>query len=108
MRHRGIGVARFAGGKMKVRARAWGIVVATVLLVVPCTGGQLIQATPAVTDVTSAHSTPAADDEVEDAVDFYGNEVTDAVATYKLDAAGSLYELHSPQTEVPRLASPQS
>jgi len=41
-------------------------------------------------------------------VDLYGNEVTDAVATYTLDPAGSLYELHSPQTELPRLASPKS
>jgi hypothetical protein len=42
------------------------------------------------------------------AVDLYGNEVIDAVATYSLDPAGSLYELHSPQTELPRLASPKS
>ena len=41
-------------------------------------------------------------------VDLYGNEVIDAVATYSLDPAGSLYELHSPQTELPRLASPKS
>lgn len=40
--------------------------------------------------------------------DLYGNEVIDAVATYKLDDAGSLYEVHSPQTELPRLASPIS
>ena len=42
------------------------------------------------------------------AVDLYGNEVTNAVAKYKADGAGALYELHSPQTEVPRLASPKS
>jgi hypothetical protein len=42
------------------------------------------------------------------AVDLYGNEVSDAIATYSLDPAGSLYELHSPQTELPRLASPKS
>jgi hypothetical protein len=47
------------------------------------------------------------DDEVG-AVDLYGNDVTSAVATYKLDAEGSLYELHSPQTELPRLGSPKS
>jgi hypothetical protein len=40
--------------------------------------------------------------------DFYGNEVSDAVARFKLDDAGSLYEVHSPQTELPRLASPIS
>ena len=41
-------------------------------------------------------------------VDLYGNEVTDAIATYTFDQAGSLYELHSPQTELPRLATPKS
>ena len=44
----------------------------------------------------------------EGAADFYGNPVTDAVASYRLDATGSLYESHSPQTEVPRLASPKT
>ena len=41
-------------------------------------------------------------------VDLFGNEVNDAVAKYKFDATGSLYELHSPQTEVPRLGSPKT
>ena len=38
--------------------------------------------------------------------DLYGNEVTDAVTKYKLDVDGGLYEVHSPETELPRLASP--
>ena len=47
--------------------------------------------------------------EGEDGVrDLYGNDVTSAVAKYSLDATGSLYEVHSPQTELPRLASPKS
>jgi hypothetical protein len=41
-------------------------------------------------------------------VDLYGNEVTSAVAQYKLDSSGSLYETHSPQTEFPRLGPPKS
>jgi hypothetical protein len=41
-------------------------------------------------------------------VDLYGNEITDAVARYKLDAEGSLYEQHSPRTELPRLRPPKS
>jgi len=41
-------------------------------------------------------------------LDAYGNEVTEAVATYKLDASGAMYEEHSPQTEVPRLGSPKT
>ena len=40
--------------------------------------------------------------------DFFGNEISPAVATYKLDATGLLYEEHSPQTEIPRLAEPTS
>jgi hypothetical protein len=39
--------------------------------------------------------------------DLYGNEVIEAVARYKLDDDGSLYEVHSPQTELPRLTSPK-
>jgi len=71
--------------------------------------------------VGTAHTAPIADDarpearnsdrdEMSDAdrpVDLYGNEVSDAVAEYKLDATGSLYETHSPQTELPRLGSPK-
>lgn len=38
--------------------------------------------------------------------DRYGNEITDAIATYKRDRTGSVYEEHSPQTEVPQLAPP--
>ena len=44
----------------------------------------------------------------DEAIDMYGNRVTPAVATYQLDAAGTLYELHSPQTQLPRLGSPKS
>lgn len=46
--------------------------------------------------------------DVDGPVDLYGNEVTNAVATYRFDATGSLYETHSPQTELPRLGSPKS
>jgi hypothetical protein len=44
----------------------------------------------------------------ESATDLYGNDVTAAVARYKLDAAGSLYEAHSPQTQLTKLGSPKS
>jgi hypothetical protein len=54
-----------------------------------------------------AESPVAAGDDQAD-VDIQGNPVTDAVAKYKFDAAGSLYEVHSPQTELPRLAPPKS
>lgn len=38
--------------------------------------------------------------------DLFGNEISDAVARYTLDDTGDLYEVHSPQTELPRLTSP--
>ena len=46
--------------------------------------------------------------EAKSASDLYGNEVIEAVARYELDDEGSLYEVHSPQTELPNLASPIS
>ena len=49
---------------------------------------------------------PSADD--ESTTDLYGNDVTAAVARYKLDATGSLYEAHSPQTQLAKLGSPKS
>jgi hypothetical protein len=59
---------------------------------------------------TSAISSPLPDallpENVE--IDLYGNEVNEAIATYKLDPAGALYEEHSPHTEIPKLGSPKS
>jgi hypothetical protein len=40
--------------------------------------------------------------------DLYGNDVSTAVATYKSDRTGSLYEEHSPNTQVARLKPPIS
>jgi hypothetical protein len=73
----------------------------------PATTSDLQPAT--VIDFLTDSSGDSGSDLTEDEVmDVYGNEVTAAVATYKVDAAGTLYELHSPQTELPRLASPKS
>jgi hypothetical protein len=44
----------------------------------------------------------------EQLLDMYGNEVAPAISEYLTDGAGSLYELHAPQVEIPRLASPTS
>jgi hypothetical protein len=46
------------------------------------------------------------DSRQEPAMDLYGNEVSSAVATYTLDPSGTVYEEHSPQTEVPQLGVP--
>ena len=40
--------------------------------------------------------------------DIRGNEVTHAVASYTLDAAGALYEEHSPDTELLDPAPPET
>jgi hypothetical protein len=49
---------------------------------------------------------PTAGEAAEGARDLFGNEVSDAIATYTRDRAGSVYEEHSPGTEVPRLKPP--
>ena len=54
------------------------------------------------------HSAMDEDEDAKGAMDLYGNEVTDAVVKYKLDADGSLYEVHSPRTDLARLAPPKS
>jgi hypothetical protein len=41
-------------------------------------------------------------------VDVYGNEVHSAVAEYTLDGGGTVYEVHSPRTELPRRGAPTS
>ena len=63
--------------------------------------------------VTSSRSHPpvasaSREAAMDEDVDAYGNEVTNAVAEYSLDASGSLYEVHAPQIELPRLGSPKS
>ena len=47
-------------------------------------------------------------DDSQGAIDLLGNDVNDAVARYRFDASGALYEVHSPQTEIPKLGAPKS
>jgi hypothetical protein len=58
--------------------------------------------------IVASDNTTQPNSEDDPALDFYGNEVTVAVAEYQIDAVGRLYELHSPQSELPRLGSPKS
>ena len=37
-----------------------------------------------------------------------GDDINDAIATYGIDDAGNLYEVHSPHTEVPSLGGPRT
>jgi len=41
-------------------------------------------------------------------LDLQGDEVSSALATYGIDRDGNLFEVHSPQTELPRLPGPKS
>lgn len=93
-------------------ARLGFIVITPLLLAAVLVTPQLVGATYSGPETTSDVQPVAIrgliEDEVREVEDVYGNEVTAAVATYKFDATGTLYELHSPQTELPRLASPKS
>jgi hypothetical protein len=60
------------------------------------------------TDPLPRRSLSPAREHEDDDIDLYGNDVSEAVAKYKLDSDGSLYELHSPQTQLPRLGSPRT
>ncbi len=48
------------------------------------------------------------DDDPDDGaqVDLQGDYVTPAIANYRFDAQGNIYETHAPHTEVPHLGSP--
>ena len=65
-------------------------------------------ATPAAAMSDGPNERHAQQGAADGTVDLYGNEVSDAIATYTFDQSGSLYELHSPQTELPKLGSPKS
>jgi hypothetical protein len=41
-------------------------------------------------------------------LDLYGNEIENAIGDYRIDIRGDIYERHSPDTEVTRLAAPSS
>jgi hypothetical protein len=55
-------------------------------------------------------SAPNTEDEgpADPRVDLLGNEIEDAVADYRFDIGGGIYERHSPETAVPRLGSPST
>jgi len=97
---------------MNSLARA--LIVASITVVVPCAllsrshEPRACQVLEAPIDDDSSAVPDGDREEQRGAVDLYGNDVSDAVAKYSLDATGVLYEVHSPQTEIPRLASPKS
>ena len=60
-------------------------------------------------DLPRAHpmSAPQRPENPPRSFDIRGNEIARPVARYHVDDRGSLYEVHSPDTEVPRLKPPQ-
>jgi hypothetical protein len=90
------------------------LVVASVLLLVcPFLTSKAVTASQSESVATTARELTReiqhiSEDRGDGVVDLYGNDVTDAVAEYTLDAAGSLYEVHSPRTELFHLASPKT
>ena len=104
-----------------MRARFGLLVLVPLLLAGVCVTPQLVTHTYA-EPAASSEAQPAAmmdflstpyrdsgaDESDDGATDVYGNQVSVAVAKYGLDATGAPYELHSPQTELPRLAPPKS
>lgn len=68
-------------------------------------------ATPSRSRPTSVERRPdllELDEEVRRRRDIRGNEILRPVARYRLDPHGDLYEVHSPQTELPRLKPPRT
>jgi hypothetical protein len=113
---RGIPVAAEFDGGLSVSVRAvfflTPLVLAGMAATVQVTENRSVHSTLHTSDrggalPASAFSPPPARPEETEMLDLYGNEVSDAVARYKQDATGALYETHSPQTEVPRLAPPR-
>jgi hypothetical protein len=91
-----------------VDVKALGLVVIAVA-VLSFAGGAVLTPQP----VTASRPQPSVVEASRDSansppLDAYGNEITNAVAEYSLDPAGTLYELHTPQVELPHLGSPKS
>ena len=55
---------------------------------------------------TAPPDAPLVLDDAPQRLDLRGNEISRPVARYRVDGTGTLYEEHSPQTELPRLKQP--
>jgi hypothetical protein len=114
------GCNRHAQGSLVSRTARLGLAVGFPLLAVCAVVTPQLVTSSQSTVLAATRTTPATDrvdlplrepderGEEDNLRDFYGNDVTSAIAKYTFDATGSLYEVHSPQTELPRLASPKS
>jgi len=64
----------------------------------PLPGGYLAEPPP----LTLRHA-----EQVPEQIDLRGNEIVRPVERYGIDHRGALYELHSPETELPQLPPPE-
>src|SRR5258708_15485064 len=92
----------------RMRARLGFLLLAPLFVAAVFVTPQLVTATYAEPFPFTPRSDAGTEPSEDGAIDVYGNEVTLAVAKYTFDDTGTLYELHSPQTELPRLAPPKS
>jgi hypothetical protein len=74
----------------------------------PANSAVAIHDTTAVSDGVAGESTSVGNDHERPQVDLFGNEIETAIADYRFDRRGGVYERHSPETAVPRLGSPVS
>jgi hypothetical protein len=91
------------GELVSIEAR-WLLVITTLFAVVVCGSAASIERAAAAAVVEELIVEPI--EEVP--IDLHGNEVRPAIARYKIDPTGVLYEEHSPDTELPKLAPPRS
>lgn len=108
-------------GRRTLALALLGIMWAVVCLVVPPLVVNWLVPVPATASVRHAGGVvdvpqPAREDarerfvpdlETPKRIDIYGNEIANPVARYRVDDHGTLYEVHSPETEVPRLGPPR-
>jgi hypothetical protein len=93
------------GSRHLLSIRARSLVVAAALVAVAVCG--IAAPHSAVLPLVRATDGLLESDTHDALVDLNGNEVRQAIAGYKVDPMGALYEEHSPDTEVPRLGSPK-
>jgi len=100
-----IWVVCFMAGRMdREPARPLGIAATSAEITDPATASaDAVVGEPLVED-----GDPADDTDLDPRFDLFGNEIEEAVADYRVDRRGSLYERHSPDTAVPKPGTPKT
>jgi hypothetical protein len=78
---------------------------------IDATSAEVTGSAPAMAgEVTRGSQREARDPEnsADPTLDLFGNEIEEAVADYRIDLRGSVYERHSPDTAVAKLGSPST